>query len=391
MIKKIVTGKYAGMYMVRTSAIDENNTRHFSKRFYLKSYKEAQEEERKLLMQYDAGYTGIHSNTPLYIWFEQWYQSNIEPYLETNSKSDYHNLISRLKKDIPTVTVGDFDSNKQRMQEYFNSLGLHYSKNTVKKYRSYLQRAFSDAEYDGIIRKTPMPKEHGIRITGTDDGIKKEVSVLNMMDTDTLRAYLYTIAPDVNRQEHLMLLIMLECGLRPHEAKALEFQHIDFFRHMIHVQNVYIERDNSIKPYPKNRTQRDVPISDQLESVLHQFIPAKQTQLKQLKIANPERLLFRSIYGDKILSSSTNTKKVFQRALVASGIPRNRHFDKNGRKLTPKSLRATHDSLLISKGISLDYIARISGHTVEVINQYYRALLDETATQEAEKVKQIWS
>lgn len=92
-----------------------------------------------------------------------------------------------------------------------------------------------------------------------------------------------------------------------------------------------------------------------------------------------------------LVKHSKKYRSYLQRALVTSGIPCNRHFDKNGRKLTPKSLRATHDSLLISKGISLDYIARISGHTVEVINQYYRALLDETATQEEEKVKRIWS
>gem|GEM_PF-6951218 len=91
--------------------------------------------------------------------------------------------------------------------------------------------------------------------------------------------------------------------------------------------------------------------------------------------------------GDRLLSSSANTAKVLRRALDAANIP---DTTREGAPITPKTLRATHDTILIQKGISLDYIARTSGHTVEIIHKYYHALLDEVSHQEADKVKSIW-
>lgn len=79
--------------------------------------------------------------------------------------------------------------------------------------------------------------------------------------------------------------------------------------------------------------------------------------------------------------------KVLRRALDAANIP---DTTREGFPITPKTLRATHDTILIQKGISLDYIARTSGHTVEIIHKYYHSLLDEVSNKEANKVKSIW-
>lgn len=92
--------------------------------------------------------------------------------------------------------------------------------------------------------------------------------------------------------------------------------------------------------------------------------------------------------GDRLLSSAANTTKVLRFALDAGGIP---GTTREGLNITPKTLRATHDTILIQNGISLDYIARISGHTVEIIHKYYHALLDEVSHQEADKVKNVRS
>ncbi len=91
--------------------------------------------------------------------------------------------------------------------------------------------------------------------------------------------------------------------------------------------------------------------------------------------------------GDRLLSSAANTGKVLRNVLSQLNIPLKTH---DGLSITPKTLRATHDTILIQKGISLDYIARISGHTIEIIHKHYHALLDEVANAEADKVKGIW-
>ncbi|CDX66685.1 tyrosine-type recombinase/integrase [Leuconostoc citreum] len=391
MIKKVTTGRFNGKYEVRTSMRDQLGKRHFSPRRYVDTYQEAKQFESEDRLAFASGYTANNASMPLWKYFEQWYLGNVEPYLETNSKNNYRTLIKRLRIDLAGRPLKYFDGNKTAIQLYFNELGKKYSSGTVTKYRAFLRKAFSDAEYDGLIRKTPMPSENMIRTTGIDKGMFKPVASLSLEHANKLRKYFYENI-DLIHQEYLVLLIMLECGLRPSEAKALRFDDIDRSKHTLHVHNTFIEQDNSIKPYTKTRSDRHVPVSPQLEKLIVTFSEQKQKRLSVYNINNEHNLMFRNelpptTRGDRLLSSSTNTNKVFKKALNKVGIP-----DKtsDGLVITPKTLRATHDTILIQKGVSLDYIARISGHTIEIINKYYHALLDEVVNEEAEKVKNIW-
>lgn len=169
-----------------------------------------------------VAYQAANASMPLWQYFEHWYSGNVEPYLETNSKSNYEALTKRLRLDLLGKPLKFFDGNKAAIQLYFNELGQRYAISTVNKYRSFLSKSFSDAEYDGLIRKTPMPKENRIRTTGVDKGMFKPVASLSIQHAAKLRQYFYDHA-DLIHQEHLSLLIMLECDLRSSEAKALTF------------------------------------------------------------------------------------------------------------------------------------------------------------------------
>ncbi|WP_294976387.1 site-specific integrase [uncultured Leuconostoc sp.] len=289
---------------------------------------------------------------------------------------------------ITKVTTGRYTGQYVVRTSTRDQLGKRYTTGTVSKYCSFLTKAFSDAEYDGLIKKTPMPSEHRIRTTGTDKGLYKPVASLSIANANKLRTYFYKTT-DLSHQEHLILLIMLECGLRPNEAKSLQFDDLNRFSHE---HNNYIEQDNSIKPYTKNRTDRHVPISTDLEKLILSFSEEKKKRLIRYNISNAHNLMLRSEIGvtsrgDRLLSSSSNTNKVLRRSLNDLGISSE---TREGAKITAKTLRANHDTILIQKGVSLDYIARISGHTIEIIQKYYHALLDEVAHQEADKVKNIW-
>ncbi|WP_288503217.1 site-specific integrase [uncultured Leuconostoc sp.] len=391
MIKKITTGRFAGKYLVRTSTRDQLGHRKFSPRKYVDTLEEAKIIESEDRIAFASGYQAANASMALWRYFEQWYLGNVEPYLETNSKSNYNALIKRLRIDLPGKSLKFFDGNKSAVQLYFNELGKKYSISTVNKYRSFLSKAFSDAEYDGLIRKTPMPKESLIRTTGTDKGKFKPVASLSIENAAKLRRYFYENVSLVH-QEYLILLIMLECGLRPSEAKALTFDDLNRFSHELHVHNTYVEQDTAIKPYTKTRSERHVPVSPELEKLILSFSADKKKRLAAYNVSNEHNLMFRNDLpptsrGDRLLSSSANTIKVLRRALDAVDIP---DTTREGLPITPKTLRATHDTILIQKGISLDYIARTSGHTVKVIHKYYHALLEEVSNKEADKVKSIW-
>lgn len=66
----------------------------------------------------------------------------------------------------------------------------------------------------------------------------------------------------------LLLELMLNCGLRYEEAAALDGEHVDTRRRLIHVGPV-IEKDGNIKPFPKSRAAiRPVPVDDELWPLL---------------------------------------------------------------------------------------------------------------------------
>src|SRR5690606_1365112 len=58
--------------------------------------------------------------------------------------------------------------------------------------------------------------------------------------------------------------LMLYCGLRWEEMGALDREHVDTRRRMLHIGPV-LERDGTIRPYPKTRAgDRWVPVDDEL-------------------------------------------------------------------------------------------------------------------------------
>jgi integrase len=62
----------------------------------------------------------------------------------------------------------------------------------------------------------------------------------------------------------LFVEVLLYCGLRYEEAAAIDREHVDLRRGLIHVGPV-LERDGTIRPYPKSPAGvRDVPVADHL-------------------------------------------------------------------------------------------------------------------------------
>lgn len=323
MIKKITTGKYAGKYMVRVSR-RINGAVSASPRKYTDTVAKAKKIENDLNHDFDRGYTTFDASSLISDYFWKWFQDMIEPTLEVNSKQDYFNLKRRLEKELPRTTMADWDGKKQTAQKFFNELGKIYTTGTNSKYRYMLQRMFSDAEYSGVIRKTPLPLENRIKITGTDRHVKKLVPALSRNDATLLRNYLYNVPNEPKYQEYLMLLIMLETGARVNEAKSLEFENLNVEMKQIHIQNNYVNKTDEIKRYPKNGMDRYVPISTELAERLNVFMRIKKMDINNSHIVDATNLIFRKL-GDyqssRILSTPQMTQKALFLALRKSGVP----------------------------------------------------------------------
>lgn len=104
----------------------------------------------------------------------------------------------------------------------------------------------------------------------------------------------------------LLLELMLNCGLRYEEACALDADHVDSRRRLVHVGPV-IEKDGTIKPFPKSRAAiRPVPVDDVLWPLVRQ----------QALATSPGRPLITMPRGGNMLYDSWRDR-VFLKCLTA--------------------------------------------------------------------------
>lgn len=77
----------------------------------------------------------------------------------------------------------------------------------------------------------------------------------------------------MSHQEHRVLAeVLFEAGLRIGEAVALHQHRVDFHRGVIDVVEAWDSADRLIKPYPKGKRSRSVPLSDHLSEILSEHL-----------------------------------------------------------------------------------------------------------------------
>ncbi|TES01054.1 site-specific integrase, partial [Staphylococcus epidermidis] len=92
----------------------------------------------------------------------------------------------------------------------------------------------------------------------------------------------------------------------------------------------------------------------------------------------------RRIDGKLFSVSHTSVSKAFRKAKEVIGL--------NDNNITPYSLRHTHTSYLLSKGIPIEYISKRLGHaTISQTLDTYSHLLEEHKKEQGQRVREIFS
>lgn len=171
--------------------------------------------------------------------------------------------------------------------------------------------------------------------------------------------------------------LLIGSGMRWGEAMGLHAHRVDRERKMIHIVETWDEASGMIKPYPKGKLARSVPLLDWVEVLLDELnVPAAADcgHVHQVGVCRSGLLLHRP---SKMTNIDNWRKRVWAPALREAGIGHAR----------PHDLRHTYASWLIQSGVSLEEVARLLGHASASTTKRYAHLAEMPAEHVAEGLR----
>lgn len=153
---------------------------------------------------------------------------------------------------------------------------------------------------------------------------------------------------------------MSRTGLRPSEARAVQWADHDPTRQVLRITRTFGHRDVLGAPKTKH-SRRDVDVSPQLAALLQRHRKAQAEAKLAGRLAELPAFIFTEPDGSPL--DRRTFERAFARVLVKAGL---------GAHYSPKSLRHTYASLMISEGANVLYVARQLGHSsVAVTEKHY--------------------
>lgn len=164
-----------------------------------------------------------------------------------------------------------------------------------------------------------------------------------------------------NPADAALVHFLLNTGLRWGEAAGLHWHHIDTERGIVTVSDVY--STGEIKPYPKGRRSRYVPVFDWVMSEIPRPDTVGACPVKHRDGECRSGLVFPAP-GGGARDDRNFSRRVLAPALERAGID----------GVTLHDLRHTYASWLVQSGVSLERIADLLGHASLSTTQIYTHL-----------------
>lgn len=243
--------------------------------------------------------------------------------------------------EVKNITRKDY-------QKFLNDYGIGRTSKTIKKVHSCLSPVFKELHYEGIIERDPT---YRIQYNGTRDSVDSSDKYLEIEDYLKLIEYFR----NQSSASHTVLLIMALTGARNKEASNVTLDDINMYDGEIFINGT---KTKSSKRYVE---------------VNHDDLNLIVKNMKQL----PKQT------NDKVLDVSSNAiNKAFRKALKKCDIEVDR---------TAYSLRHTHCSYLLSKGLPIEYISHRLGHAnISITFDVYSHLLTSEKSKHGDEVRKLF-
>lgn len=325
------------------------------KNFYGESKKEAEQKANEYLNNIENGLIIDFENFTLAELMHTWLfdflhnSSKIKPSTFQRYESLYRNYIKESEiagnKLINIKTI--------HLQKFYNNLSKKgYSYSQINTLNTVLKVFFNWCIDNDYILKNPCTK---VNIKGNKNEIikneRKEVEILSETEINIIKGYLK------NTDFELLFLLDLATGLRQGELLALDWEHIN-----LEDNTLKVERSVKEVYVYDNENTKHIETIFQTPKTLNSFrtVPIPSTMIDILsKIKNKKGLLFSDSNGNPLKGKNVSAK--WTKILKECNIPHKKFH----------SIRHTYASMLLSKGVDIETVAELMGHSAISITQIY--------------------
>lgn len=216
-------------------------------KFYGKSDKEAEQKRNKARAEYDAGILVFNNKTTFAKWSEDWLETCKKP---TTGKSHYNHIKCQIDKyfipDLGKMQLCDIKlTNIRRCLNQMEGLSLDY----INKAYDSIKSIFREAVENELLTKDPT-----VRLKRPKAAEKIDRRPL----TEEERKQLKEAIPHHPRGPFFG--IMLACGLRPGEVRALSWANVDLKKEQLTVKHAIEDGTKNIKAPKSKSGERTIPI-----------------------------------------------------------------------------------------------------------------------------------
>lgn len=296
-----------------------------------------------------------------------------------------------LKYQKEMVKASSYRSGKTRLTAMLNILGRETTVNSLNA--GYIKKSLLDSGKENAYLNNVLSKTKAVirwayqhdyidevqfidKLKPFPDVSKKEKISDKFLESEEVTAIIDELRRRGLINHALFTEMLVKTGLRIGELIALEKSDIDLIERVIHVNKTY-DRVNDLVTTPKTlESIRDIPLTDDLVNLIKEI---DKFYLNQKAIKFGTNLLFMSgvgnhyIYPTYHLALINTTKKL--------GITK---------KVTPHIFRHTYASLLMEKGVPIETISHLLGHSNSKITQeIYLHITNKLKEREFELIRNI--
>lgn len=341
-------------YRVRKTIGYKDDGTPVIKPFYGKNKSEAEQKAEQYLNDLKNGLITSAENYTIsqlmHIWLFDFLNNSTK--IKPSTFQRYEGIYRNYVKTSSIAGTKISNINPVQIQKYYNELSKHKTYSQINTLNTVLKVFFNWCSTNGYIIKNPCLN---LNLKGNKSDVinhkRKDVEILSEKEIKIIKSYLK------NTDFELLFLLGLGTGLRQGELLALDWNHINLVEKEIKVEQsakeVYIYDDSENKHIetiiqtPKTQNSfRTIPLPSSLVE-------------KLAEIKNKKGYLFLDTAGQLLKGKNVSTK--WTKILKECNIPHKKFH----------SIRHTYGSMLLQKGVDIETVAELMGHTAISITQIY--------------------